>query len=154
MITVNSLADHPDLVSQVVNIAWSEWGDTLTEEDHQRWLRDAEEDCRSNSKFSAGFVALSGHMPVGVVQLHEYDLEDMQDRSPWICGMVVKPEYRGLGIARRLLQALESFAGARGVERLWVFTESAPDFYERCGWSPYAEALNDGEPGMILTKRL
>ncbi len=135
-IVVDSLANHPDLVSQVVDIAWSEWGGGLTQEDYRRWLREADDDCRSNSKFSAGFIAISANLPVGTVQLHEFDLDEVQDRSPWVCGMVVTLEYRGLGVGRRLLQALEAFAHSRGVERLWIFTESAAAFYERCGLVP------------------
>lgn len=154
MIVVDTFADHPDLVSQAVEIAWSEWGAGLTEDDHRRWLREAQEDCRSSSRFSAGWVALDGDVPVGVVQLHEFDLEEMRDRSPWVCGMVVRPDYRGRGIGRRLLGALEAFAAAHGVTRLWVFTESAPAFYQQCGWSPYAEADNNSEPGTILTKEI
>jgi GNAT superfamily N-acetyltransferase len=153
-VVVDSLANHPDLVSQVVEIAWSEWGGGLIQGDCERWLREAHDDCRSNSKFSAGFVALSADVPVGTVQLHEFDLEHMQDRSPWVCGMVVASDYRGLGIGRRLLQALEAFSRSRGVERLWVFTESAAAFYERCGWSPYETTSHHGEPGTVLTKKL
>jgi len=100
-IVVDSLANHPDLVSQVVDIAWSEWGGGLTQEDYRRWLREADDDCRSNSKFSAGFIAISANLPVGTVQLHEFDLDEAQDRSPWVCGMVVTLEYRGLGVGRR-----------------------------------------------------
>jgi len=154
VIVVDSLANHPELVCQVVEIAWSEWGHALTDEEHQRWLREAEDDCRSNSSFSAGFVAVSGDVLVGTAQLHEFDIDEMRDRSPWVCGMVVKPDYRSLGIGRLLLGALESFAARKGVERLWVFTESASEFYERCGWSPYAEAIHDGEPGTVLTKQI
>jgi len=153
-IVVDSLANHPHLVSQVVEIAWSEWGAGLPDEEHRRWLREAEDDRRSNTKFSAGFVALDGEAPVGTVQLHEFDLEEMRDRSPWVCGMVVKPGYRGRGIGRRLLGALESSAAREGVERIWVFTESVAAFYERCGWSPFADAVHNGEPGKVLTKRL
>jgi GNAT superfamily N-acetyltransferase len=154
MIVVDSLADHPNLVPQAVEIAWSEWGSSLTEEDRRRWLREAEDDCRVNSKFSAGFVALDGGRPVGTVQLHEFDIEAMRDRSPWVCGMVVAPAYRGLGVGRQLLRALESFAAGEGVDRLWVFTESARGFYEKCGWSPYADALHHGQPGTVLTKQV
>jgi hypothetical protein len=41
---IDSLASHPDLVSQVVDLAWSEWGAGLTEADHRRWLCEAEAD--------------------------------------------------------------------------------------------------------------
>ena len=57
-------------------------------------------------------MALDGDRAVGVVQLHEFELDDMRDRSPWVCGMVVLPEYRGAGVGSRLLAALEQFAAA------------------------------------------
>jgi len=82
---------------------------------------------------SAAFAAVADDVPVGVVQLHEFDIDAMRDRSPWVCGMVVLPKYRGVGIGKRLLQALESFARGNGVEQLWVFTEHARGFYESCG---------------------
>jgi len=68
--------------------------------------------------------------------------------------MVVRPEYRGAAVGRRLLAALEQFAAGHGVERLWVFTERAAGFYERCGRQPYGTAVEDGEPGDVLTRAL
>lgn len=152
MIRVESLSEHPELVDDVVEIAWDEWGAGLSEEDRARWRREAERDCRSHTAFSAGFVALDGDAAVGTVQLHEFDIDAMRDRSPWICGMVVRPEYRGKNVGRRLLQALEAFARDHGVERLWVFTERAAAFYEACGWERFGEAEQDGELGVVLTK--
>jgi hypothetical protein len=35
-----------------------------------------------------------------------------------------------------------------------VFTEHAAGFYERCGWQPYGTAVEDGEPGEVLTRAL
>jgi len=40
------------------------------------------------------------------------------------------------------------------VERLWVFTEHAAGFSERCGWQPYGTAVEHGEPGAVLTGAL
>lgn len=154
MIVMDSLATHPDVTSQVVDLAWSERAIGLPDEEYHRWLGLAAEDARLNSTFSAGFVALDGNVPVGVVQLHESDIKEMNDRSPWVCGMIVKPDYRSRGIARRLLRALESFAINKGVERLWVFTESATTFYEKWGWLPCANVIHDGESGTVLTKQL
>jgi GNAT superfamily N-acetyltransferase len=154
MLQVDSFSRFPDMVPAFVEIAWSEWGNTLTEEEHERWLRLAADDARLHSWCSAGFVAFEGGTPIGVVQLHEFDIEEMHDRSPWVCGMVVKPEYRGSGIGRRLLHGLESFAADQGVERLWVFTGVPKGFYERCGWSTFADVTRNGEQGTVLTKYL
>jgi GNAT superfamily N-acetyltransferase len=154
MVVAESLSAHPELVADVVEIAWAEWGATLSDEEHARWLREAERDCRLDNVFSAGFVAIDHGRAVGTVQLHEFDIDTMRDRSPWACGMVVRPEYRGMRVGRRLLEALEVFARERGVERLWVFTERAAGFYEACGWQRCDKAVQDGEPGIVLTRTL
>ena len=151
---IATLAEHPQLVPEVVEIAWREWGASLPVHERARWLREAERDSRLHLPTSAAFVALDGDRAVGVVQLHEFEIDAMRDRSPWVCGMVVQPDYRGAGVGSRLLAALERFASGHGVARLWVFTESAAAFYERCGWQPHGESEQDGEPGIVLTRVL
>ena len=153
-IAITTLAEHPDLVSEVVEIAWREWGASLPAHEHARWLREAERDSRLHLPTSAAFVALDRDRAVGVVQLHEFEIDALRDRSPWVCGMVVRPNYRGAGIGSRLLAALERFAAGHGVAQLWVFTESAAGFYERCGWRRYGESEQDGERGIVLTRLL
>ena len=111
-------------------------------------------DSRLHLPTSAAFVALDRDRAVGVVQLHEFEIDALRDRSPWVCGMVVRPNYRGAGIGSRLLAALERFAAGHGVAQLWVFTESAAGFYERCGWRRYGESEQDGERGIVLTRLL
>jgi len=153
-ITVAALAEHPHLVPEVVEIAWQEWGATLPDDPRERWLREATRDSRLHLPTSAAFVALDGDRAVGTVQLHEFEIDAIRDRSPWVCGMVVRPPYRGAGVGRRLLAALEQFSAGHGVERLWVFTEDAAGFYERCGWQRFGTAVEAGEPGDVLTRTL
>jgi len=153
-ITIGTLADHPQLVPEVVDIAWREWGGSLARDERARWLREAERDSRLHLPTSAGFVAVDGDRAVGTVQLHEYEIDAIRDRSPWVCGMLVLPDYRGAGVGSQLLAALERFAAGHGVPRLWVFTEHAAAFYERCGWQRHCEAVEHGEPGVVLTRVL
>ena len=151
-ISIGTLAEHPQLVPEVVDIAWREWGGSLPAEERARWLREAERDSRLHLPTSAGFVAVDGDRAVGTVQLHEFEIDAIRDRSPWVCGMVVLPDYRGAGVGSRLLAALERFAARHGVPRLWVFTEHAAAFYERCGRQRHGEAVEHGEPGVVLTR--
>jgi GNAT superfamily N-acetyltransferase len=153
-IKIATLADAPQMVPQVVEIAWEEWGAEHADDPRERWLREAERDCRLHLPTSAGFVAMDDERAVGTVQLHEFEIDAIRDRSPWVCGMVVPPQYRGAGVGRRLLAALEQFAAGHGVPRLWVFTEHAAGFYERCGWQRQGTAIEDGEPGHVLTRTL
>jgi GNAT superfamily N-acetyltransferase len=58
--------------------------------------------------------------------------------SAWIEDMVVAERERGRGIGRRLLEAIEAWAVARGASRLQLLAdrENAPAlaFYARLGW--------------------
>jgi GNAT superfamily N-acetyltransferase len=152
MTTIASLAEHPHLVPDVVDLAWQEWGGSVDEATRARWLREAAEDCRLHVPTAAAFVALDGRRAVGVVQLHEYEIDAMRDRSPWVCGMVVHPAFRGAGMGRGLLRALDEFAADHGVQRLWVWTESAAGFYERCGWQGHGNVVEHGEMGVLLSR--
>jgi GNAT superfamily N-acetyltransferase len=116
-ISIGTYAEYPQLVPDVVDILWREWGH-VPEHEHKRWLREAERDSRLNLPTAAGFVAVHGHRAVGTVQLHEFELDSIRDRSPWVGGMVVRPKYRGAGVGRRLLAVLEQFAAGQGVPRL------------------------------------
>ena len=64
---------------------------------------------------SAAFVAVAGDRAVGTVQLHEFEIDAIRDRSRWVCGMVVRPEYRNAKVGHRLVAALEQFVAAFGV---------------------------------------
>jgi GNAT superfamily N-acetyltransferase len=153
-IAIVTLAERPELVTEAVDIAWREWGHSMPESERERWLREAERDSRLHAPMSAAFVAVDAGRAVGVVQLHEFEIDAIRDRSPWVCGMVVRPEYRGMGVGRRLIAALEQFAAANAISQLWVFTEDAAGFYERCGWLRHGEAVEHGEPGVVLTRLL
>ncbi|HEY0389548.1 MAG TPA: GNAT family N-acetyltransferase [Gaiellales bacterium] len=153
-VKIATLADAPELVPQVVEMAWDEWGAEHADDPRERWLREAEQDSRLHLPTSAGFVAVDGSRAVGTVQLHEFEIDAVRDRSPWVCGMVVRPQYRGAGVGRRLLAALEEFAAGHRVPRLWVFTEHAAGFYECCGWQRYGTAIEHGETGDVLTRTL
>ncbi|MGN6673823.1 MAG: GNAT family N-acetyltransferase, partial [Thermomicrobiales bacterium] len=93
---------------------------------------------------------------LGRVGLGEFDIEERQDRSPWVLGMIVRPDRRGLGIGRLLLTQLEAWAGSHGYQQVWVATgDQAIDFYQQCGWTLHETVERPaGETALVLTKRL
>jgi GNAT superfamily N-acetyltransferase len=54
--------------------------------------------------------------------------------------MIVAPLFRGRGIGRHLMEAIESWARQRGLTRLQLLADrtnfSALDFYDSLGWCP------------------
>lgn len=70
-----------------------------------------------DAKGAVAFAGLTGHGP------------DRLLRS-----VVVDPAYRGSGVGRPLIAALEAFALDDGVARLWLLTDSASAFFEAVGY--------------------
>lgn len=72
---------------------------------------------------------------LGAAGIGEFDIPERRDRSPWVLGLVVRPDCRTAGIGRLLLRQLEHHAADLGYPNLWVANEgSAAEFYTRCGY--------------------
>jgi GNAT superfamily N-acetyltransferase len=149
--SVVDLADRPDLIDQVGELRWKEWGRPPEPVDLDWWV-DATRRESGPADVPVTFAAVTpSGTPVGAVGLGEFDIEERRDRSPWVLGMVVLPAWRRLGIGRMLLARLEAHAAAHGYEQIWVATGEACTFYQRCGWSPMEELVNArGEPMTVL----
>lgn len=90
----------------------------------------------------------------GAVGLDTYDLDERRDVSPWVTGMIVRPDRRGQGVGRTLLQHLEQWALLQGIAEAWVGTDTAAGFYQRCGWTAQETFVNNfGVPTFVLYKR-
>ncbi|MBB1284705.1 GNAT family N-acetyltransferase [Flavisolibacter sp. BT320] len=73
-------------------------------------------------------VATDGPAVIGAVGLEVYGNDGL------LRSMAVSPAYRSLGIAARLLEALEAEARQNGVTSLYLLTETAADYFQRKGF--------------------
>lgn len=85
-------------------------------------------------------VRLQGRL-VAAIGLERYDGAGL------LRSLVVASDQRGLGLAGRLVDALERRAKADGLARLVLLTESARSFFERRG---YAVVARDQVPVEVL----
>jgi GNAT superfamily N-acetyltransferase len=67
-------------------------------------------------------------------------LRVVSDRATfaYLCDVFVLPEWRGRGIAQRLLQAAREHPELRGLRRWLLFTRDAHGLYARAGFTPLA----------------
>ncbi len=153
---VRLLADNEELIASIGELRWREWGRAPEPEDPGWWV-DVTAREAGRDRLPVTWVAIDGHgQAVGAAGLGEYDIEERRDRSPWVLGMIVQPDHRGLGIGRLLLSHLEAWAGNHGYMQVWIANEGpAIGFYRRCGWA-LSETIEraSGEAVWILTKLL
>jgi GNAT superfamily N-acetyltransferase len=85
-------------------------------------------------------VACLGDLVVGMVTLQCVVSTAEGGLSGWVEDVVVDSAWRGKGIGRWLLMALENWAKARGLTRLQLLADRenlrAMEFYARHGWQP------------------
>jgi len=136
--SIGLLADHPDLVAQVGEMRWREWG--RGETSREDWIDvTARESGRVDLPVTLVALDDSGKA-LGAVGLDVTDDaltdEERRSRQPWLVGLVVRSDRRREGVGRRLVAALENLSRERGYPVVWVATgDDAVAFYQRCGWT-------------------
>jgi GNAT superfamily N-acetyltransferase len=155
-VTTHLLADNEHLIAAVGEMRWREWGHAPEPADMGWWVDTTAREA-GRDRLPITWVAIDERgEAIGAVGLGEFDIEERRDRSPWVLGMIVRPDHRGEGSGRRLLTQLETWAGAQGYDQVWVATGGpAIGFYQACGWE-LVETVEQasGETATVLTKRL
>lgn len=84
---------------------------------------------------------------VGGLGVIENDYHDRKDLAPNVCAIFVEPEYRGQGIAGKLLEYVCEDMRERGIKTLYLVTDH-DSFYERYGWKFFTFVNSEGQTDM------
>ena len=150
-ITIDYLANYPDLADELARLSWTEWrsiyeqrGETLS--DSLRKYRE-----RINiDRLPLALVALAGAELVGTVSLKHNDLDIRPEISPWLGGVFVIPEWRQRGVASLLMRRAVEEARRLNLERLFLWTASAESLYLKLGWQPVERTEYCGKSIVIM----
>ncbi len=100
------------------------------------------------------FVALAGGVAVGTASLIAEDIPSRSELAPWLASVFVLPEWRGRGIASRLIQCVEQEARASGIARFYLYTPDQQALYRRLGWQDIERLAYGGEMVTIMVRQL
>ena len=119
---ISLLADEPECIPAVADMRWREWGHPPEPEDPSWWLETTSREA-GRIELPVTFVAVdaSGDA-IGAVGIDEYDLDERRETSPWITGMIVRGDRRGLGVGTALMSRAEGGPCSKASLR--------------CGWEP------------------
>lgn len=90
------------------------------------------------------YLCLDGYKIVGGLGVIDNDFHDHKELAPNVCAVYTDEDYRGQGIAGKLLDLAVSDMRSKGVSPLYLITDHT-GFYERYGWEFYCMAQGDGE---------
>ena len=104
--------------------------------------------------FEAAFVARERGRPIGSCLLVRDEISSPHDLTPWLAGLVGEEAYRGSGIGTALVKTVEAHAASAGIGTLYLYTWQARGFYEALGWTAVETFEQDGEPMLLMSRKL
>jgi GNAT superfamily N-acetyltransferase len=150
---VELLADHLEICPTLARWQWEAWGHLTPERPFEEWVERLEKRTLRD-RIPLTVIALEGDQPAGLASLVFYDMDTRKDLSPWLAGVFVAPTLRGRGHGAALVTAIEEHAVRLGVERLYLYTNSAQGLYEKLGWVEIEREQYRGREVVIMEKQL
>ncbi len=150
---VVSILDRPDLLPITARWRWEAFFQARGRS-FESVLAEAEAAVAARNPLPQTLVLLADDEPVGTASLAAQDLEERPDLTPWLAGVVVAPEWRGRGLAGRLIAAIETMALAQGFGTLWLYTSAAERVYARAGWRTVEMVQNRGRLVALMQRGL
>jgi GNAT superfamily N-acetyltransferase len=141
MLTIDFLENRPEHLLTVARWVHDEWTH-VTDPDPQSQV-DVTRGWLHIDRIPLCLVALEGEQCVGTVSIFVDDLRARQDLTPWLAALYVDAAHRSRGIGSALIDRLLVVARGLGIRRLYLHTETAPEYYRRKGWRFLFRTLND-----------
>lgn len=80
------------------------------------------------------FIAIIEGECVGTFSLYQNDLAG-ESVTPWLASLFVRPDLRGKGVGRFLIDSVSRVAKEMGFETLYLRTEHTAAYYDKLGWT-------------------
>jgi GNAT superfamily N-acetyltransferase len=148
VLNIVALNDRPELVPAVAQWLHGEF-------DHARGpsLAKRVDQLQAQKSPDETFVLYDDDVPVGIASLVINDLPSRPDLTPWLAGVLVRPEFRGRGYSASLVRHVEAVA-APMTSTLWLYTWTAAPLYAGLGWELVGpEHDTDRDIPVVLMKR-
>ena len=83
------------------------------------------------------------------------NLKKYPEIFPWVSDVMIIKDYRGKGYGKQLLQYGEIILKELGYNTIYVWTDQAPDFYKKLGFTYKQEVeKNEGGRGQLFYKNI
>ncbi len=146
---IHELIDFPQDIPVVMDWMAKEWPSTATPQAREFRV------CghKKRGQLPCALVAREAGSPVGVISLVLYEKGIQEGRPHWVDAVWVLPQFRGKGLAHRLLAAAEEKARSLQLDRLYALTE-IPNFYLKAGWEIAVGVAGNSPGDFVMNKNL
>lgn len=136
-----ALMEKPEIKDAAASWFQSKWG--VPKEAYLECM-----DAYLNKETENGwYLCFDGERIVGGLGVIDNDFHDRKDLAPNVCAVYTEEEYRGKGIAGKLLDMAMEDMKSKGITPIYLVTNHI-GFYERYGWEFLCMVQGDDEPEM------
>ena len=136
-----TLRDKPELKDIAADWFHNKWG--VPTEAYRACMNDY-----LDQKTEYGwYLCMDGDQIIAGMGVIENDFHDRKDLKPNVCAVYTEEEYRGQGIAGKLLDMTVEDLKSKGITPVYLVTDHI-GFYERYGWEFLCMVQGDDEPEM------
>lgn len=136
------LSDDPSLEGPLAAWFHGKWGIPL-----EAYLDSMDQCLKMQSPVPQWYGVFDCEKIIAGLGVIENDFHDRKDLTPNVCAVFVEKDYRGRGIAGRMLDFVCTDMKKQGINVLYLVTDHT-SFYERYGWKFLCMVQGDGEPEM------
>ena len=142
-----TLREQPEIKNAAAQWFSSKWG--VPKEAYLECM----EDYLSGKTEYGWYLCLDGDKIIGGMGVIENDFHERKDLAPNVCAVYTEPDYRGKGIAGRLLDFTVDEMKSKHITPIYLITDHV-GFYERYGWEFYCMVQgSDHEPSRMYIHR-
>ena len=142
-----TLREQPEIKDAAAQWFSSKWG--VPKEAYLECM----EDYLSGKTEYGWYLCLDGDKIIGGMGVIESDFHERKDLAPNVCAVYTEPDYRGKGIAGRLLDFTVDEMKSKHITPIYLITDHV-GFYERYGWEFYCVVQgSDHEPSRMYIHR-
>ena len=144
---IMTLREQPEIKDAAAQWFSSKWG--VPTEAYLECM----EDYLSGKTEYGWYLCLDGDKIIGGMGVIENDFHERKDLAPNVCAVYTEPDYRGKGIAGRLLDFTVDEMKSKHITPIYLITDHV-GFYERYGWEFYCMVQgSDPEPSRMYIHR-
>jgi len=129
------LADRPDCVDACAAWAYGRWGVQKPDSSLEK-ARAYFAQCCQKDDLPLTLLAINQdtNLPIGMISLWPRDGEGWPDKTPWVAAVYTLYRYRGMGIARKLVESILQEAKRFGIDIIYLQAGSAAEMYRKFGF--------------------
>ena len=131
------------------------------------WIKFNPKMIKENTIYKFTKLYTTDELPFGIALIDDSDnmvgfcvfkienLKKYPEIFPWLSDVMIFENYRGRGYGKLLLQYGEKILKELGYDTIYVWTDQAPDFYKKLGFTYKQEVeKNEGGYGQLFYKNI